>query len=60
VTTIRSYLFADAAVLSAKLVKKSKLKIYPGLPHGMSTTNPEQINADLFAFCKTAAIAEAD
>ena len=47
--------FADAAVLSAKLVKKSTLKIYPGLPHGMCTTNPEQINADLFAFCKTAA-----
>jgi non-heme chloroperoxidase len=47
--------FADAAVLAAKLVKKSTLKIYPGLPHGMCTTNPEQINADLFAFCKTAA-----
>ena len=47
--------FADAAGLSAKLVKKSTLKIYPGLPHGMCTTNPEQINADLFAFCKTAA-----
>ena len=47
--------FADAAVLSAKLVKRSTLKIYPGLPHGMCTTNPEQINADLFAFCKTAA-----
>jgi pimeloyl-ACP methyl ester carboxylesterase len=51
--------FADAAVLSAKLVKKSTLKIYPGLPHGMCTTNPEQINADLFAFCKTAANAKA-
>ena len=51
--------FADAAVLSAKLVKKSTLRIYPGLPHGMCTTNPEQINADLFAFCKTAANAKA-
>ena len=50
---------ADAAVLSAKLVKQSTLKIYPGLPHGMCTTNPEQINADLFAFCKTAANAKA-
>jgi non-heme chloroperoxidase len=50
---------ADAAVLSAKLVKKSTLKIYPGLPHGMCTTNPEQINADVFAFCKTAANAKA-
>jgi len=51
--------FADAAVLTAKLVKKSTLKIYPGLPHGMCTTNPGQINADLFAFCKTAANAKA-
>ena len=51
--------FADAAVLSAKLVKRSTLKIYPGLPHGMCTTNPEQINADLLAFCKTAANAKA-
>jgi len=51
--------FADAAVLSAKLVKKSTLKICPGLPHGMCTTNPEQINADLIAFCKAAANAKA-
>jgi non-heme chloroperoxidase len=51
--------FADAAVLSAKLVKKSTLKLYPGLPHGMCTTNPEQINTDLLAFCKTAANAKA-
>jgi non-heme chloroperoxidase len=51
--------FADASVLSAKLVKQSILKIYPGLPHGMCTTNPEQINADLLAFCKTAAGAKA-
>jgi len=51
--------FADAAVLSAKLVKKSTLKIYPGLPHGMCTTNPEQINADLLAFFETSANAKA-
>jgi non-heme chloroperoxidase len=41
---------ADSAPLSAKLVKNSTLKIYPGFPHGMCTTNPEQINADLLAF----------
>ena len=51
--------FADASVLSAKLVKRSTLKIYPGLPHGMCTTNAEQINADLLAFCKAAASAKA-
>ena len=41
---------ADSALLSAKLVKNSTLKIYPGLPHGMCTTNPDEINADLLAF----------
>jgi non-heme chloroperoxidase len=41
---------AAAAPLSAKLVKGAKLKIYPGFPHGMPTTNADQINADLLAF----------
>ncbi len=41
---------ADSAVLSAKLVKNSTLKVHPGLPHGMCTTNPDEINADLLAF----------
>ena len=41
---------ADSALLSVKLVQHSKLKIYPGLPHGMCATHPEQINADLFEF----------
>lgn len=44
--------FADAGPLSAKLLKNSTLKIYPGFPHGMPTTNAEQINADLLAFIK--------
>ena len=43
---------AAAAPLSAKLVKNAQLKIYPGFPHGMPTTNAEQINADLLAFFK--------
>ena len=41
---------AAAAPLSAKLVKGAELKIYPGFPHGMPTTNADQINADLLAF----------
>jgi non-heme chloroperoxidase len=41
---------AGSALLSAKLVKDSTLKVYPGLPHGMCTTNPDEINADLLAF----------
>ena len=28
------------------------LKVYPGFPHGMPTTNADQINADLLAFFK--------
>jgi non-heme chloroperoxidase len=41
---------ADSALLSAKLVKNATLKVYPGFPHGMCTTNPDEINADLLAF----------
>src|SRR5271167_1136603 len=41
-----------AGPLSAKLLKKSTLKVYPGFPHGMPTTNADQINADLLAFFK--------
>jgi len=43
---------ADSSLLSAKLVKNSTLKVYPGFPHGMCTTNPEEINADLLSFFK--------
>jgi non-heme chloroperoxidase len=41
-----------AALMSAKLVKNATLKVYPGFPHGMPTTNADQINADLLAFIK--------
>lgn len=43
---------ADSAVLSAKLVKRGTLKIYPGLPHGMCTTHGDRINEDLLAYIK--------
>src|SRR6185436_14263273 len=41
-----------SALLAAKLVKGSTLKVYPGLPHGMCSTHKDQINADLLAFLK--------
>ncbi len=41
-----------AGPLSAKILKNSTLKVYPGFPHGMPTTNADVINADLLAFCK--------
>ena len=43
---------ADAALLSIKLVKHRTLKTYPGLPHGMLSTHPEVLNADLLALFK--------
>jgi len=36
-----------AALLSSKLVKGATLKVYPGLPHGMCSTQKELINVDL-------------
>jgi len=48
--------YKDASLLQAKLLKQSTLKIYPGLPHGMMTTNADQINADILAFIKAAAV----
>jgi non-heme chloroperoxidase len=41
-----------ASLMSAKIVKNATLKVYPGFPHGMCTTNADQINADLLAFLK--------
>jgi non-heme chloroperoxidase len=49
--------YADSGPLSAKLVKGAILKTYKGFPHGMPTTNADQINADLLAFFKGAATA---
>lgn len=43
---------ADSAYLVAKLVKRGKLKIYPGLPHGMCTTHAAIINPDLLALIR--------
>ena len=44
---------ADSAPLSAKLLKRSTLKIYEKLPHGMCTTHADRINAELLAFIAT-------
>jgi non-heme chloroperoxidase len=39
-----------SAPLSAKLLRHSTLKVYPGFPHGMATTHHEIINPELLAF----------
>jgi non-heme chloroperoxidase len=41
-----------SAPLSAKLLRKSELKIYKGFPHGMLTVNADVVNPDLLAFVK--------
>src|ERR1700704_4573213 len=42
----------DSAMLSSKLIKGATLKVYPGAPHGLCSTNKDQVNADLLAFIK--------
>lgn len=51
--------FADAGPLSAKLLKNATTKFYPGFPHGMPTTNADQINADLLQFVAAHQVAAA-
>lgn len=45
--------YKDASVLQAKLLKHGTLKVYPGFPHGMITTQADVINADILAFIKS-------
>jgi non-heme chloroperoxidase len=46
--------FADAGPLSAKLLKNSTTRFYPGYPHGMPTTHADVINKDLLSFLQAA------
>jgi len=38
---------------SARLVKNSKLIVYPGAPHGITDTHKDKLNADLLEFIKS-------
>ena len=46
--------FDDASALSAKIVKDSTLKVYPGAPHGLANTTAYKgaFNTDLLNFLK--------
>ena len=44
--------YADAALLSSKIIKNAKLVIYEGAPHGMCTTLKERVNEELIGFFK--------
>jgi non-heme chloroperoxidase len=45
--------FADAGLLQSKLIKGATLKVYKGAPHGLCTTQKDEVSADLLAFLKT-------
>jgi non-heme chloroperoxidase len=47
--------FADAGPLSAKLLKNSTTRFYPGYPHGMPTTHAGVIAKDLLSFIQARA-----
>jgi non-heme chloroperoxidase len=41
-----------SALLSAKIVTGSTLKVYMGGSHALGDTSRDQVNADLLAFCR--------
>jgi len=45
--------YADAALISSKIVKNAKLVIYKGAPHGMCTTLKDRVNEELLGFIKS-------
>lgn len=42
-----------AGRVSAKIIKNATLKVYPGAPHGLCTTEADKVNADLLAFLQS-------
>jgi non-heme chloroperoxidase len=44
---------ADSALLSAKIVPNAILKVYPGGPHGLTSTHKDQLNADILEFLRS-------
>lgn len=45
--------YQDASLLQAKLLPNATLKVYKGLPHGLMTTNADEINADILDFIRS-------
>lgn len=42
-----------SAMESCKIIKNAELKVYPGAPHGLTSTLKDQVNADLLTFLKS-------
>ena len=45
--------YKDASLLQATLLKHGALKVYPGHPHGMMTTNADVIDVDILSFIRS-------
>jgi non-heme chloroperoxidase len=45
--------YADAELISSKIIKNAKLVIYKGAPHGMCTTLKDRVNEEPLAFIKS-------
>ena len=43
----------DSARKSARLIPNAKAIYYPGLPHGLTATHQDRVNADLLAFLRS-------
>jgi len=43
---------ATGALRSVKLISNATLTVYPGAPHGLTTTHQERFNADLLSFIR--------
>jgi non-heme chloroperoxidase len=44
---------AASGLLSSKIIKNAKLKVYQGAPHGLTSTHQDQFNADLLSFLRS-------
>jgi non-heme chloroperoxidase len=44
--------YADSGPLAVRLLRNGTLKTYGDLPHGMASTHPDIINADILAFIR--------
>ena len=49
---------ANTALLSAKLIRKAALKVYPGAPRGLTVTRKYKFNDDLLRFVQSLPAAE--
>ncbi len=42
----------DSALLSSKIIKNAKLKVYKGAPYGLCTTHKDMVNEELITFIR--------